>query len=443
VLKYLCEQPGIVQHYLIETAPAVVLVPVDLFDLPSSQFTDLYRTILHAFYWVRERFTPTLAEVTANIYREYRATTDAFLAQQALYELVLAFQQSRTRVVLVMNRFDRFCEISTPQMVNTLRSLRDRFKETLSFIVGMRQAVAYLPDPTLLGDMYELFDSHICYIGALAAEDSRLLLTNLLRTAPAAPTDSDIDMLIRLSGGFPSLLKAIGQWWKLTTPRPAMSDWLQILLRDTAIQYRLERLWHGLTQEEKQVLGEVHKQASIPWAAQQKSRAPASEPQPGGNGHLEAAGSTPPLQQQVIPIIRRLAAKGCCRIDGAGWSVNGELLAAFVGRNVGGIRGRIWFDEALQSIHQGQHVVEGLTPLEFDILRFLIANPRARHTSDTIIDNAWPVNENKETITPNNLQVHISSVRKKIEPNPTAPRYLITWHGRPGGYQFFPEGKPE
>ena len=50
------------------------------------------------------------------------------------------------RVVLVVNRFDRFCETSTPQMVNSLRTLRDRFKETLSYIVGMRQEVIYLPD---------------------------------------------------------------------------------------------------------------------------------------------------------------------------------------------------------------------------------------------------------------------------------------------------------
>jgi DNA-binding response OmpR family regulator len=41
------------------------------------------------------------------------------------------------------------------------------------------------------------------------------------------------------------------------------------------------------------------------------------------------------------------------------------------------------------------------------------------------------------------LQAHIASIRKRIEPNPAKPRYLITWHGRPGGYQFFPEGKPE
>ncbi|HET9221760.1 MAG TPA: winged helix-turn-helix domain-containing protein, partial [Roseiflexaceae bacterium] len=142
-------------------------------------------------------------------------------------------------------------------------------------------------------------------------------------------------------------------------------------------------------------------------------------------------------------IARSLAAKGCCVYDGANWRINGELLAAFIARQTGRIRGRIWLDEPTRIIYQGQQPLDDLTPLEFNILRFLIAQPRVRHTSDTIIEGAWPADDNKEAVTPNNLQVHISSIRKKIEPNPAAPRFLLTWHGRPSGYQFFPEGKPE
>ena len=36
---------------------------------------------------------------------------------------------------------------------------RPSSRRTLSYIVGMRQEVAYLPDPAILGDMYELLDS--------------------------------------------------------------------------------------------------------------------------------------------------------------------------------------------------------------------------------------------------------------------------------------------
>ncbi|GAB4117929.1 MAG: hypothetical protein Fur005_26120 [Roseiflexaceae bacterium] len=206
LLRYLCEYPGALQRYLPDSTLAVALVEVDLHDLPSSELADLYRSILHAFYWVRERFPPSLAEATTTIYLSYRATTDAFLVQKALYDLILAFQHHTMRVVLVMNRFDRFCETSsTPAMVNTLRSLCDRFKGTLSYIVGMRQAVTYMPNPALLGDMYELFDNRVCDVGAFNRADAQHMLNGLLRTSRQVPTDAETEMLLQLSAGTPPL----------------------------------------------------------------------------------------------------------------------------------------------------------------------------------------------------------------------------------------------
>jgi hypothetical protein len=190
-----------------------------------------------------------------------------------------------------------------------------------------------------------------------------------------------------------------------------------------AIRHRLERLWQGLTQEEKLVLSEVHKHTLHRQSAA-GSRQPNEPPGP-------------------LAVLERLAAKGCCVRDGAAWGVNGDLLAAFIARITDRIRGRIWLDELARMVYQGQQPIEDLTPLEFNILRFLITHPHMRLTSDTIIDGAWPPEEKKDVVTPNNLQVHVSSIRKKIEPNPAEPRFLITWHGRPSGYHFFPEGKPE
>jgi DNA-binding response OmpR family regulator len=148
------------------------------------------------------------------------------------------------------------------------------------------------------------------------------------------------------------------------------------------------------------------------------------------------------LNEQQQPALARLTAKGLCYHQGEICWINGDLLAAYVARIEGRIRGRIWLDEDAKVIYQGQSPVEELTALQYEILRFFITNPRSKHTRDDIIDNAWPEEDQREGITPNALQVHIASIRKKIEPNPAQPRYLITWHGRPGGYQFFPEGKP-
>src|SRR5215218_1056214 len=119
LVRFLCENSAVLQSYLPDASQPIVLVAVDLFDLPSDNLADLYRAILHAFYWVRERLAPPLAQVATELYLEHRAIVDPFLTQKAVYELMLAFQRAQAPVVLVMNRFDRFCEISSPQMVNT------------------------------------------------------------------------------------------------------------------------------------------------------------------------------------------------------------------------------------------------------------------------------------------------------------------------------------
>lgn len=421
LLAFLCQRPDVVSSYLPEPAGRVLLVPVYIYNLPANDLANLYRTLLHALFWLRERFEPATTQTITDLYLENRTAQDPFLPQQALYDLLLLFQQQQLRTVLVMNRFDRFCAAATPAMVSTLRSLRDNFKNTLSYIVGMQQEALYLPDPAVLGDMYDLLDSQVCWVGAMTESDARFMLESVVRSAERPPTAAEVKAIMALSGCFPSLIKAVGQWWLLSANRPAkVEEWCERLLAEHALQYRLDRIWNGLTQEEKLALSEVQKG---------KSTSPTPELAPGTTGPTD--------------ILSRLEAKGLCHRVAAGWRITGTLMDAYVARIEGRVPGKIWLDDQTRTIHQGQVALQELTGIQYEILRFLIKNPRTRHTRDDIIDNAWPEEDQRAGITPNALQVHVAAIRKKIEPNPATPRYLITWHGRPGGYQFFPEGKPE
>ena len=147
LLDFLCQKPEILVPYLREQAKQVALIPVDLNNLPATDLATLYRVILRAFYWARHRFDQPIYDIISELYLDTRTTTDPFVAQSAVHELFFALEALPMQLVLVLNRFDYFCETATPSALNTLRGLRDSFKETLSFIVGMRQEVAYLPDP--------------------------------------------------------------------------------------------------------------------------------------------------------------------------------------------------------------------------------------------------------------------------------------------------------
>lgn len=71
------------------------------------------------------------------------------------------------------------------------------------------------------------------------------------------------------------------------------------------------------------------------------------------------------------------------------------------------------------------------TALEFDILRYLIQNRGRTVTRKQLLKDVWNIEEDIITRT---IDRHMASVRKKVEPDPSAPRYIETVYGI--GYRF-------
>ncbi|MCA9926476.1 MAG: winged helix-turn-helix domain-containing protein, partial [Anaerolineales bacterium] len=92
----------------------------------------------------------------------------------------------------------------------------------------------------------------------------------------------------------------------------------------------------------------------------------------------------------------------------------------------------------------GRTLLTGLAPLEREALRFFVQYPRVQHTYTSIFEAAWPEDVQHAAASNESIQQVIRGIRKKIEPNPGKPVYVVTWRGQPeGGYQFFPEGRPK
>jgi two-component system, OmpR family, response regulator RegX3 len=67
-----------------------------------------------------------------------------------------------------------------------------------------------------------------------------------------------------------------------------------------------------------------------------------------------------------------------------------------------------------------------LTPKEFKILHQLLLHPSKVFTRDELLDRVWGEGAGLEEQT---LNVHIHSLRHKIEPDPDRPRYIVTVRG--------------
>ena len=72
-----------------------------------------------------------------------------------------------------------------------------------------------------------------------------------------------------------------------------------------------------------------------------------------------------------------------------------------------------------------------LTPKEFDILLFLARNRGEVFTKEQIYQAVW---ESAYLMDDSNIMAFIRKLRRKIEPNPDAPEYILTIWGI--GYKF-------
>lgn len=79
-----------------------------------------------------------------------------------------------------------------------------------------------------------------------------------------------------------------------------------------------------------------------------------------------------------------------------------------------------------------------LTPLEFELLRFLAENEGKVFSRDVLLDKLWGYDYYGDTRT---VDVHIRRLRTKIEEDPSNPKYIITVRGK--GYKFRDPGKED
>lgn len=87
------------------------------------------------------------------------------------------------------------------------------------------------------------------------------------------------------------------------------------------------------------------------------------------------------------------------------------------------------YPKSRKVIMQGSEV--RLTPKEFDILYFLAQNQGEVFTKEQIYRAVWAENY---LLDDSNIMAFIRKLRKKIEPDPDAPKYILTIWGI--GYKF-------
>lgn len=436
LLGFLCHRPEVIHaHWEGNTrATAPMIIAVDLDNLPAHDLATLYRVILRSFYQNRASLTAsskgtgaqrsTLQQQITDLYLETRTSLDPFLSQSALHALLGSFGEQSIRVVLVMDRFEEFCEVASPQILTALGGLRYKFKGILSYLIGMCRDIDYLADIHGAQRLYPVLNTHICPVPPMNQADAEQLIAQEMYLVPEPPNKEEQQQLLALTGRHPALLKAACHWW-LTVSDEVRNNkqWTTMLLIERSIQYRLTEIWEGLSQKEQAALSKVQR-------LQKPSKNKAKE--------------WKKLRESHHHLLQQLEVKGLCQRQELGWHIFSPLLSGYIEQRDEQTHGRIWLDEKSGNFYKGESVIEGLSPLTRELLHFFVKNPRTRHTKTDVIINVWSEEERKNGVSDESLYRGIREVRKLIEP-PASPKpiHIISWRAtRPleGGYQFFPEG---
>ncbi|MDM8527974.1 helix-turn-helix domain-containing protein [Anaerolineales bacterium HSG24] len=423
LLGLLTYHPEIMRQYLPEELK-VALVYVDLNNLSNYQSVTFYRVILRSLYEAQSQLThiePMILDRIEQLYRKVESSKDSFLCQSALREFLFICQQKEIRLVFMLDPFEQFFQKAPIQVLDNLRGIRDAFKANVSYIVGVRQEVAYLRASTDLGELYEILDMHTCWLGAFEEDDTRYVIEQLETKLAHTFIPEHRDKLVDLTGGYPALIKTVG-WWifeQLPTP-PDPETWLDSLMKVTPVMHRLQELWDGLTKEQQHTL------MMLQTVSAEKS------------SESRQKKLKQPTEEHEI-VLKRLEAKHLCQQTDQGWKIFSPLFFQFI-KPLGPLgAGKIYKDEKGRFFRGNKELTDlaGKSHLLL-ILTYFLTWPYEVHSIDTLGEVGWP--DKYPDVSDVSVQGAISNLRKRIEPIQGKHCYLKTVVK--SGYRFYPEGAP-
>jgi len=424
LLGFLSHRPEVMNQQLADAPFRPVLVFVDLNSLPDIDLGTLYRVILRSLYEactqlaaIEETLPPTIEA----LYRKVEDKTDPFLSQSALREALFSLKEKQVRLALMFDPFDQFCRATPTPMLNNLRGLRDSFKANLSYLFGLRHEATYLRSPDELGELFEIMDTHICWLGPMDKEDANWIVEQIEAATRQVFAEAQVERLIDLTGGFPALLRAASLWLAEVLPIPEIDAWEARLLTEPSLQNRLNDIWNGLTGEEQATLSVLQTTLAV---TRDKDR----------------QDSLRQIEAKYSQVLDRLQAKHLCQRTSVGWQLFSPLFASFIADIATVNIGKIWHDPQTDRFWQGERELPDLTEQDRRLLCYFLDHPHIVCTIDALIGACWAEAE-PEGVSNQAVQQAIRHFRKGIEPNPAKPCYLITQHG--AGYRFFPEGAPQ
>ncbi len=401
------QQPNIQAAHLIKQASAHLMVWVDsndLVELTPWHFFELllYRLAVHAH---KQDLDSEIVSRLEAMHEKLLERDNPTLAQRHFEEAIRWLCQThRLKVVLLLDEFDLLFQELPERLFINLRSLRDKNKYTLVYLLFTRQILANLrPDLSQVEAFAELFQAKTYYLRPYDLAGTEMMLDRLSeRQRITWPSDYTLT-IFELAGGHSGLTKIIFNKIlpDLQDKKPVDSE---ALAGDPDIIAEGQKIWDSLTGPERSLLQQVVRPGF-----------PQGVPEP------------------LLATAEQLQDKGLLRFDYRTPRPFALLFTRFIEQTFSeeGEQPEFVFDRQTQTCRiNNQEII--LPTLPAKLLALLSETPGQPCRRAAILDHLYPDEDhshlNRLSDDPRLYDV-VKNLRKKIEPNPHTPRYVKTVRG--------------
>ncbi len=331
--------------------------------------------------------------------------------------LTAVLQSTRRKLVLLFDEFDEpFAQIDSRVYLN-LRALKDRYKETLTFVTAVgRPLISQRPEDHC-GEFCELFSHHAWYLAPLTRSDVDRFVHRYITLHEVEIMAADIDFIYEWGGGHPRLLEAICRLLAeaignaKSNSHDPVERWqlhrsvARNLRANENVQLECEKIWQRLSALEQQEL------LGLFVAGHQADQAVLTQ-----------------LMRQHLLRKGEGKAQFFCR-----------LMSEFVQRQAiqpHANASALWVNIESGEVLVDNKPVETLTNLEYRLMLLLFQNADKIIDKYQIVSHVWG-DDYMDEVDDARIEKLISRLRQKIERDPSSPHFVTTVRGR--GYRLVTE----
>jgi hypothetical protein len=392
------------KRYLGERWDSYLPVLIDSHRVRDLTEWGVFELLLHSILEQVEGLELTEETVSRLEYRyEEVVKSENPLLAQRYFELAVhtLCHQYEYKVAFLFDQFDEIWRDLPSRLFANLRGVRDKHKYKLCYVVATRDELSRIrEDIDDVEDFWELASLNVLGLKPFSRADARWIIQHWIVRTGATFGDQEASALIKIAGTHPAILRAA--FWVVNDGEAdvAGEHAMEQLLQNPRVWGECLKVWDSIAEDEQ--------------------------------GALLNLASGARRAQIPLDVTHLLELKGLINSDGDGSSaIFCPLFAEFVVRQRSSPGRGIRIDMQRRIVQVEGRTVDNLTPLEFELLKHLCENQGRVCTREQLIRHLYPdeYEQTKGGIADNRVDAVVMRLRKKVEIDPSRPRYVRNVRG--------------